>query len=239
MLDRLLEIVAPHHCYGCHKSGYVLCPDCKYDITDEFADVCLLCQAPTTAGICAVCRTSYEKAWLVGDRSGVLERTINAYKFERVKSAAATLASLLDARLPVLPPDTMIVPVPTIRTHIRQRGYDHTRLLARELARRRGLKVGSVIKRRGNGVQRGLNKKERFKQAEEAFYCERPLSSSCHYLVLDDVVTTNATLRYACQALLDAGAEVVWAGVLARQELKNSSKRNRVLLTNNHKYDSV
>lgn len=220
MLDRLLEIIAPHYCYGCQKTGYVLCSDCKYDISDESVDACLVCLAPTLAGICALCRTSYEKAWFVGDRSGVLERTIDAYKFERVKSAATTLAFLLDARLPVLPPDTVIVPVPTVQAHIRQRGYDHTLLVARELSKLRGLRTTQVIKRRSNGVQRGLNKKDRFKQAKSAFYCDALPDTSCPYLVIDDVVTTNATLRYAAQALVDVGAETVWAGVVARQELK-------------------
>lgn len=222
MLNKLLNIVAPHYCYGCHKTGVPLCDNCKYDIIDEAFDACIVCASPSSVGICAECRTSYQKAWFVGDRSGVLEATIDALKFERVKSAADSLASLLDNRLPVLPTDTVIVPIPTLPSHIRRRGYDQTLLIAKRLATYRKLQCDQVLERRMHNVQRGANKKERFKQAERAFGVRRKIDPNVPYVLIDDVVTTNATVRFGAQALLDAGAKTVWVTAIARQPLDKS-----------------
>lgn len=218
MINDILRIVAPHHCYGCLKTGHVVCQNCKYDIIDESFDACLVCARPANEGVCVQCKTSYQKAWCVGDRADTLERVINAMKFERVIDGTKVLGSLLDARLPQLPENTIIVPVPTVTKHIRQRGYDHTLLIARELAKRRNLIAMQLVTRTTDESQRGRTKSERFKQAKAAFVCDQTLTQ-VPYLVIDDVVTTNATLRYVAQALVDAGAETVWVGVGARQAL--------------------
>ena len=220
----MLGFVAPHHCYGCSKVGTVLCANCKYNITDDVFSGCTVCARPSMNGICSQCKTTYEKAWCIGDREGVLEQLINAYKFECVKRASVELGILLDATLPVLPPETIVVPVPTVRSHIRMRGYDHALLLAREFAKRRKLQVSPLVKRSNKSSQRGLNKKERMKEAKQAFYCDKTLDSSVPYLVVDDVVTTNATLRYAAGALHGAGADIVWATVAAKQPLDKRGK---------------
>lgn len=220
MIDTLLSRLAPHHCCGCGKIGTILCQDCEYNIVSEPYVGCVVCSKPTVVGICSRCVSVYTQAWCVGDREDTLERLIDAYKFKRAKAAANTLASLLDEVVPILPKNTVIVPVPTARSHVRVRGYDHALLLARIFARKRGLSVASVVMRRGGETQRGLNKKMRMKQAEQTFYCSTPLPSGAPYLLIDDIVTTNATLRYAATALKDAGAETVWAAVVARQPLK-------------------
>lgn len=145
---------------------------------------------------------------------------IDGLKFNHVKAAAGTLAELLDSHMPVLPLGTVIVPVPTIPPHIRVRGYDHTLLIAKELAKRRKLELGQYLKRLNYGVQRGKSKNERLEQARLAFTCPSKLDGAPAYLLIDDVVTTNATLRYAAEALGAAGAKTVWVGVVARQPLK-------------------
>jgi ComF family protein len=219
MINNLLQIIAPHHCYGCTKIGHVLCDNCKYDIIDEAVDACIMCDMPAPDGICRSCRTSYEKAWCVGDRLGPLMATIDGLKFNHVKDAARPLAALLDARMPVLPPNAVIVPIPTIPAHIRQRGYDHTLLIARLLARQRNLSVKQLLLRKKHDVQRGKSKKQRLEQARVAYECRTELSDNVPYLLIDDVVTTNATLRYAAEALRAAGAKTIWVGVVARQPL--------------------
>jgi len=219
MIDSLLGFVALHHCFGCSKTGTVLCTDCKYNIAEDTFSGCLVCARPALFGICNRCKTTYEKAWCVGDRDGILEQLINAYKFERVKRASVELGALLDITLPVLPSETVVVPVPTVQSHIRIRGYDHAWLLSREFAKRRKLHVQSLILRSTTASQRGLNKPERMKEAKRAFYCKGDIDPHVPYLVIDDVVTTNATLRYAASALREAGVGIVWAAAIARQPL--------------------
>ena len=103
--------------------------------------------------------------------------------------------------------------------HVRQRGYDHTLLLARQLAKDRTLSVERPLRRYTTAVQRGANRKTREKQASEAFEVRGALTGDVPYLLVDDVVTTGATLIHATRAMKAAGATTVWAVAAARQPL--------------------
>ena len=219
MIDELLAIIAPHHCYLCGETGPILCQSCKYDIASDAQTGCIVCGSATENGICSSCRTSYEKAWCVGERIDELERLLDDYKFERVRAAHVVLADLLHLVLPVLPSNTIIVPVPTIAPHIRQRGYDHTVLIAKRLAKLRDLPCRHLLKHNGVSTQRGANRKTRIAQAKQAYRVYSDIDRSINYLLVDDIVTTGATLQYAAKTLKDAGATDVWVAAIARQPL--------------------
>ncbi|RYF28401.1 MAG: hypothetical protein EOO17_04860 [Chloroflexi bacterium] len=68
-------------------------------------------------------------------------------------------------------------------------------------------------------MQRHATKSQRRKQASRAFTCKSELSTDTTYLLLDDVVTTGATMEYAAKCLRDAGAGDVWVAAIARQPL--------------------
>ena len=219
MVNRLLRLIAPHYCYGCGEVGVSLCSNCKYDITSDGLDGCIVCAQPTLTGICRTCHTSFDKAWCIAERRGAIRRLIDAYKFERVIDASDVLAELLDTYLPVLPRSTVIVPVPSASAHIRQRGYDHVDRVASRLARRRGLQLGRVIERVGSEIQRGSTKSKRHEQAERSYRCRQRLDPDRQYLIVDDVVTTGATVSACASALKRAGAQHVWVATIARQPL--------------------
>lgn len=161
----------------------------------------------------------YRRAWCVADRRDHLERLINGYKFANTRAAYRPLAELLHARLPELPENTVIVPVPTVSSHIRQRGYDHMLLIARHFARLRRRSVATGLQRTTSTKQRGAGRKQRIDHAKAAFVCRAPLDSSHIYLLIDDVITTGATVHYAARALRDAGATTVWVASISRQPL--------------------
>lgn len=219
MINKLLQIVAPHYCYGCGKVGVLLCQNCKYDIIEEPFSGCIVCTRPSSAGVCTDCASSYERAWCVAERTDVVERLINAYKFERVRDASLVFAYLLNDTVPDLPANVVVTNVPTVPSHIRRRGYDHAGKVARDFAGLRKLEYKTILTRSGSAEQRGQNKRTRFEQAKLAFICEQKLSPDYIYLLIDDITTTNASVRYAAQALRDAGAESVWVAVIARQPL--------------------
>jgi ComF family protein len=148
-----------------------------------------------------------------------LQRLIGLYKFERAKSAYSDLGDLLLAALPDLPPDTVVVPVPTLPSHIRQRGYDHTLLIARYVAKSRNLKLEQALSRRNTTTQRHSSASVRQAQAKDAFKATQELDSQKIYLLIDDVATTRSTIKYAAKTLRDAGAGDVWVAVVARQVL--------------------
>jgi ComF family protein len=221
MIDRALSFVAPHHCSGCTQTGSLLCDNCKYDITVESFSACCACgkRIAGSNGLCGQCSVPYERAWCVADRRDHLQQLIDSYKFTNAKAAYIPLADLLQARLPELPQNTVIIPVPTVSSHIRQRGYDHMLLVARRLARLRKLPVVTGLQRTTNTKQRSAGRALRIKQAKRAFVCHKSLDPTLTYLLIDDVITTGSTVKYAAQTLLDAGATTVWVASISRQPL--------------------
>ena len=220
MIDRLLSLIAPHHCCGCDKIGPLLCDYCKNNIIYETKMICVACHRPTAnMWLCKKCRIPYSKAWAVGERSGVLQRLIGDYKFQRARIAYKDLGDLLLQSLPDLPPNTVIVPIPTVPSHIRERGYDHTLLIAKYVAKARGLELSKLLHRVTDTKQRQSSAAQREAQARQAFVSDSIVDRDRPYLLLDDVVTTGATIKYASKALAKAGARNVWVAVVAYQVL--------------------
>ena len=211
MIDKLLSYIAPHHCYSCANIGSILCDNCKFYILEEPYEQCIQCDVPSQYGVCKSCQQKlpYSNAWIVGERKSVLENIIHNYKFRRNVAAVQVSADLLEKRLPYLPENTTIIPVPTITRHIRIRGYDHTRILAEKVAKKRSLKCINSLKRNHNLVQVGTDAKTRRDQAKTAFFITEKLDTTRPYLLIDDVITTGATVKYAAKALRDAGAQEI------------------------------
>ena len=183
--------------------------------------VCIACHRPTISmWLCNLCNMPYQKAWVVGERDGVLQRLIGLYKFQRAKEGYKTLGDLLLSILPELTPGTIIVPVPTVSAHIRERGYDHMLLIAKYVAKKRNLELKRLLYRKTDTKQRQSSAVQRTKQAKQAFAVRGEIMPDVPYLLLDDVITTGATIKYASQALREAGAINVWVAVIARQSLK-------------------
>ena len=182
--------------------------------------VCIVCGRPTgRTWLCNTCRLPYERVWVVGERDGTLQRLIGLYKFERARLAYKALGDLLLETLPELPADTVIVPVPTTPGRIRERGYDHMLLIAKYIAKARDLRCEQLVYRKTNTKQRQATARQRATQAKQAFAVRNGVNEGTPYLLIDDVVTTGATIKYASYALRDAGAKHVWVAVIARQTL--------------------
>ena len=222
IVDRLLDIVAPHHCCGCSETSHGICESCINNIIETPFLHCAVCtQSPAgISGICTTCHPPYQRIWVGGEHVGALDVAIDQYKFAAARGMAAPLAHLLDARLPSLPKEVVLVPLPTIAKHVRERGFDHTALLAKMFGKQRGLTVTtSLLRRRTNTVQREATAHQRKMQAKEVFRVQGEVNNEAIYVLVDDVMTTGATLHYGAKALRDAGAHEVWAVVLARQVL--------------------
>jgi len=221
MIQRVLQVIAPHPCYNCGKVGVLLCDNCKYNITHEPFVGCILCQSPQKYGICENHDSPLERIFVVGPRSGPLQQVINGLKFSNVKAGAILLAELLHESLPQLPDTIQIVPIPTVRSHIRRRGYDQVELIARHFAYLRGLQVVKPLARITNDTQHTVGRQERAIQASGAF-AVRPGKNALHtngpILLIDDIITTGSTLSAAAKQLSSLGVPV-WAAALAYQPL--------------------
>ena len=143
-----------------------------------------------------------EELFVGGFREGALKRLVEDYKFKSTKRAAEVLAGILDEavseecgkarewvtlespgegrtvsrdKMRTGASEVVVVPLPTIRKHIRERGFDHTRRLAEEFGRRRGIEVWPVLIRMNKTVQVGADEKTREKQAAEAYAVDEKL----------------------------------------------------------------
>jgi len=212
-------VVAPHLCSACGQIGTSFCDNCKYDIISEPFLGCVLCEKPAHFGICDDHKAGFNQAWVVGIRSGALQRLIGGFKFQNMKAASVDLADLLHKILPPLPASTVFVPIPTTPAHIRERGYDHMLLLAKELARRRRLPVQTLLVRNNLFTQHHASRSERLLQAASAFKVKGAIDPDAKYILLDDVITTGATILQAAELLKQAGARTIWVAATSRQPL--------------------
>ena len=190
------------------------------DIINEPFSWCIFCHIPTSRhALCGGCarQSGVEAAWCVGERREGLKRALDAYKFERVRSAAATFATLLDDTLPVLEGDWVVTAVPTAASHVRARGYDHAELIARMVAKRRGLPYQALLARRGDQTQHfAKGRKQRHAIAHQAFSAH---GKATKVLLIDDIVTTGATIQAVTEVLRSNGTEHIAVAVISRQPL--------------------
>lgn len=218
LIDTLLSYIAPHYCYGCGATGSLLCQSCLEVVKQHRYQLCVICGQPCVSGnVCRRHTLPYGELDCVLWRRGVVARLIDDYKFHRVRAASGVLARLLDELLPEYDASMVVVPVPTAPANIRKRGYDHMLLIARQFARRRGLRVERPLVRQTNVTQHyARSAAERRAQARQ-FFRARGAQVDVPYLVLDDIFTTGSTIKAVAQTLRDAGARDIRVGIIARQ----------------------
>lgn len=217
MIDTLLRFLAPHYCYSCGTIGSPLCINCENDISSDYESSCVVCAQPSANGSCLAHCLLIEKGWCLGVREGVLRDLTNDLKFAGSREIGTCLARCVTQVLPVLPTQVVLVPIPTIAAHVRQYGLDHTKLLVRQLAVQTSRPVEIALARKTRHVQHGKSRRVRQAQAAEAFMCAKTITDDKIYLLVDDVVTTGATLLAAATVLREAGAAHVWATVVVHQ----------------------
>lgn len=166
---------------------------------------------------------NFPPIYIVGERSGPLGQLIHDLKYQSVRSAARSLAELMDAILPQFKGDVIIVPLPTIDRHIRTRGLDHTNLVAKHLAKLRGknYQTQPLLLRDQNTIQVGTDRKTRLKQAKSAYKINPKvkINKESTYLLLDDVWTTGSSMKAATKKLQESGAKKIKIAILTLSSL--------------------
>lgn len=146
---------------------------------------------------------------------GMAKKLIWQLKSSGTQQAAVPMAEAM-ARL-LGTQDVLIVPIPTATSRRRQRGYDQSVLLARYLARRAPAPYANCLVRHGQAHQVGSTRSERLLQLQQAFRVCRPsLVAGRHIVLVDDVITTGASIEAAAAVLYQAGAQSVRAVAFAQ-----------------------
>ena len=150
--------------------------------------------------------------------AGPLADAVQRFKYGARPDLAAQLAALADAALGRLHPEpgSVLVPVPLHPRRLAERGYNQSALLARQLAHRHGLGFAPLAlqRLRATDHQVGRTREQRWSNVADAFAVRdvRALAGR-HVVLVDDVVTTGATVIACIQSLSAQGARV--AGVVA------------------------
>ena len=148
---------------------------------------------------------------------GLAKKLMHAYKFDCKRAATKDIAFVMDLWLPYLEPSCIFTWVPTLSKHVRRRGFDHTKLLAKEFSSLRNLKIVATLDRIGATSQVGANKAQRKAQLKNAFAIRGKKDiSGKNIILIDDVVTTGATIEACSKVLYTAGVSSVSVAAFAR-----------------------
>lgn len=215
----------PQRCVGCGKVGDFLCADCCRKLPVILPPLCPRCGRPGASGIvCPACRQRQTE--IDGIRSPfyfgeVIREAIHRLKYRNLKAISLRLAELLADYLESNSlPGEILVPVPLHPRRLRERGYNQSGLLARELGKLISLPVIEDRLIRVKEVRsqvRASSVEERRQNVIDAFVCRDGKVNGKEVILIDDVCTSGATLESCAAALKAEGAVSVWGLTLARE----------------------
>ena len=240
----ILDMVLPNRCVRCQREGGIFCDRCKkyisiinpgYVMEDMYGFEKLLVAGLKEGWFERLVRDfkyrgRRDYGEFLADKLGeVIFGEVKRMRFGDElsnKSGEVTCGVLRKVETEIKEiRQIVLVPLPTIRKHIRERGFDHTLRLCFELEnflQKRlddfGISVEyqSLLVRKNKTVQVGKEKKERVKQAEKAYGILEgvEIENKTLYILVDDVTTTGASLAAAKKILQ---ADRVWAAVLMKE----------------------
>lgn len=217
LLTAILDVITGDGCAACGMPGPPLCTACAAALPPLATTGCARCGHPwpVARAACPECVPAVARARQALAYDGRVPDLVRAFKDHHRRSLADPLADLMARHL--APPDrpAVLVPVPLAPGRLADRGFNQCDLLATRLARQWGIPVARVLRRDDHAAsQRGSGAADRRRQVQGAFRAvgEVPL----HCVLVDDVVTTGATLSAAARALRRAGCARVGAVALAR-----------------------
>ena len=208
------------------RSRASLCKDCHHDLPFRHAAGCPRCNAASSDGqVCGGCLSApphFDETTSAFCYVYPLDRLVQAYKFNANLGllplfSDALVRAIGDNKLNALP--DLVIPLPLAPKRLAERGFNQSALLGARVSSALGLnfEMRGMLRIRETPPQAGLNREARLKNVRGAFDCVRRLNGR-HVAVIDDVMTTGATLSEAAKVLKKAGAARVSAWVIARAE---------------------
>ncbi|MBI5289007.1 MAG: ComF family protein [Chloroflexi bacterium] len=221
-----LDLLFPPQCAICRAGGSVLCELCIAMLPLAEMPRCDRCWDDLRSGSrCSHCLATphaFESVRAPFSHGDAARDLVHLLKYEGLTSLARPMGSLmasLRATLPAAYPIDIVVPVPLHRGRQRARGYNQAALLARQIANEAGLPFEARAARRVRATKplaKSMDRRERASIVAGAFRADPGRVEGRAVLLVDDVVTTGATLDACSRALLDAGALSVRAVTFTR-----------------------
>ncbi|MRS01941.1 ComF family protein, partial [bacterium] len=219
-----MDWLYPPRCCNCDRRGFVLCDECFSDIEHLTTKYCIKCGYPIRYQnrLCKACSLetplyTQMRSWAVF--SGSVRTAIHSLKYKRNLALGNILAKPL---IEVVEKSgwqiDLVVPVPLSKSRMQSRGYNQAALISRYLAASLNIPHSSHDLRRikNTFTQTKMNVNKRFTNLLDAFYANPATLKKKNILIIDDVITTGATMRNCTNALLAAGAEKIYCLSVAR-----------------------
>lgn len=182
---------------------------------------CPTCALPTPGGeVCGQCLKHpprFSRTTAVFGYGFPLDKLIQAMKYNEQLVLAHAFAARLTQRIDTSSLPDLVIPMPLHPAKLRERGFNQSLLLAAKTARKLNLRLlpHACQRVRDTPPQSALPWKERKKNVRNAFRCDVDLTGK-HVVLVDDVLTTGASLNALAEAVQKRGASEIWTWVAAR-----------------------
>ncbi|MSQ19561.1 MAG: ComF family protein [Betaproteobacteria bacterium] len=221
-LAKIAATLLPQDCVLCNGSTreFLVCEPCLQSIP-RLPDKCPRCALPTFNGaLCGACLhhpPHFDATFAACRYDFPLDRLIQAYKYDGALAMGALFAHLLGSVLDASSTVDLIVPLPLATKRLRERGFNQSHEIARRLGSRTGIDVDptAAIRVRDTTVQAELPVGDRSRNVRNAFTATAAIMGR-RIAVVDDVMTTGATLDEFARILKSHGALHVENWVVAR-----------------------
>ena len=213
----LLDVLLPPACAGCGRYGRSMCGPCLASLLPpgDARDLFIAGDPGVVVG------DALEVAVTAFRYGGPLRKALASLKYGGSARLAPSLAGQAAPSLRALlrlAPGASLVPVPVHADRLRQRGYNQAALLAEALGRCVGLPVSEIlIRRRSTTQQHRLDRAARLRNLRDAFAVRPGRGPPRVAIVVDDILTTSATLEACAAVLRAAGSERVLGFAIARE----------------------
>ena len=233
-IGALLDLIWPRTCEGCGgrvgETAQHFCWDCVASLPLIEMPFCSRCGDPVTGTItrdyvCSACvdrEPAFDRARSALRFRGIIKDVLHRFKYSAATHLSGDLATMLHACVQThygRQPIDAVVYVPLHAVKQRARTYNQARLLAGELARlmRLPLADGCLARGRDTGTQTHLSARERMRNVRGAFLVHNAgWVHGRNFLLVDDVMTTGATVNEVSRVLKEAGAAAVYVVTVAR-----------------------
>ena len=215
-------VVVPQTCLlcGAKSANEKLCAECDHDLPRLIGPRCPRCALPTDGNLCGGClRTppAFNNSVAALVYTFPVDALIQSLKYHRNLAVTEILAQALIHAIPTENKPDLLLPVPLTQERQRERGFNQAHEIAKILARRFDMpEIAKACSRVRNAPsQTSLPWNQREKNIRGAFVCDGNFRGK-RVAVVDDVMTTGATLNELAKTLLKQGADEVVAWVVAR-----------------------